>query len=197
VSAAYSELLRAARRWAKTPEDARDLVQTALTEAVARGFTDWEEVGTRGWLHGVIRRQAAFQARGEGRRRRRDQLWQLGREHSEPLTWAWAPEFLSTLSPSLRSVAVLVQAGLGGAEVRSVLRLTSVAFRQRLTALRRTLATTREATIAAGAPEGPGLGARRRSVISILQRRPRWAVGSHDPDGHPLIFVATSSRTGP
>jgi len=195
VSAAYSELLRAARRWTKTPEDARDLVQMALAEAVARGFSDWEAVGTRGWLHGVIRRQAAFQARGEARRRRRDQLWQLGREPSEQLPWAWTPQFLSTLTPSLRSVALLVQAGLGGAEVRSVLRLTSVAFRQRLTALRRALATTPEATVAASAPEGPGLGARRESVLSTLQRRQHWAVGSHDPDGHPLIFVATSSRT--
>lgn len=197
MSRAYSELLRAARRWTKTPEDARDLVQMALTEAVARGFSDWEAVGRRGWLHGVIRRQAAFQARGEGRQRRRDQLWQLDREHSEPLTWAWAPQFLSTLAPSLRSVALLVQAGLGGAEVRSVLRLTSVAFRQRLTALRRALAKTPEATVAASAPEGPGLGARRQSVLSTLQRRPHWAVGSHDPDGHPLIFVAARSRTEP
>jgi hypothetical protein len=172
-------------------------VQTALAEAVARGFSDWEAAGRRGWLHGVIRRQAAFQARGEARRRLRDQLWQVGREGSDPSTWAWAPQFLSTLSPSLRSLALLAQAGLGGAEVRSVLRLTSVAFRQRLTALRRALATTRDATVAAHAPEGPGLGARRRSVISTLQRRSHWAVGSHDPDGHALIFVATGSRTAP
>ncbi|HKO47789.1 MAG TPA: hypothetical protein VJV79_08700 [Polyangiaceae bacterium] len=197
MSPAYSELLRAARRWTKTPEDARDLVQTALAEAVARGFHDWEAEGRRGWLHGVIRRQAAFQARGEARRHRRDQLWQLAREHSEQLVWAWAPQFLSTLAPSLRTLALLVQAGLGGAEIRSVLRLTSVAFRQRLTALRRTLATTPEATLAGRAPEGPGLGARRQSVLSTLQRQPHWAVGSHDPDGHPLIFVAVSSRTAP
>lgn len=197
MSAAYSELLRAARRWTKTPEDARDLVQLALAEALARGFSDWDAVGRRGWLRGVIRRQAAFQARGEARRRRRDHLWQLGREPSEEVSWAWAPQFLSTLAPSLRSLALLIQAGLGGAEARSVLRLTSVAFRQRLTALRRALATTPEATVAASAPEGPGLGARRQSVISTLRRRPDWSVGSHDPDGHPLIFVAARSRTRP
>jgi DNA-directed RNA polymerase specialized sigma24 family protein len=197
VSLAYAELLRAARRWTKTPEDARDLVQLALTEAVARGFNDWEAVGRRGWLHGVIRRQAAFQARGETRRRRRDQLWQLGREHSEDSTWAWAPQFLGTLTPSLRSVALLVQGGLGSAEIRAVLRLTGVAFRQRLSALRRALAMTPEPTLTASAPEGPGLGARRQSVLSTLQRTPHWAVGSHDPDGHPLIFVARCSRTDP
>ena len=39
--------------------------------------------------------------------------------------WAWAPRFLSTLAPSLRAVALLTQAGLGAAEVRSVLRLTA------------------------------------------------------------------------
>jgi hypothetical protein len=80
--------------------------------------------------------------------------------------------------------------------VRSLLRLTSVAFRQRLSSLRRALAAAAEPTLAAGTPEGPGLGARRQGLLSTLRRRPRWAVGSHDPDGHPLIFVASSSRTG-
>jgi RNA polymerase sigma-70 factor (ECF subfamily) len=195
VSTAYAELLQAARRWTKSPEEAADLVQTALTEAVARGFSDWEAAGRRGWLHGAIRRQAAFRARGEARRRRRDRLWQLDREEPGPVAWAWAPQFLSTLAPSLRAVALLSQAGLGGAEVRAVLRLTGDAFRQRLTALRRALATAAEPTVAAGAPPGPGLGARRRGLLAALRRRPSWALGSHDPDGHPLIFVATSSRT--
>ena len=171
VSATYSELLRAARRWTRTPEAARDLVQTALVEAVARGFSDWEAVGRRGWLHGVIRRQAAFQARGEARQRRRERLWQLDREPTGAVAWAWAPRFLSTLAPSLRAVALLTQAGLGAAEVRSVLRLTAVAFRQRLTALRRALATTAEPTIPTGPAEGPGLGPRRQGVLATLRRQ--------------------------
>jgi DNA-directed RNA polymerase specialized sigma24 family protein len=195
VSGTYSELLRAARRWTKTPEEARDLVQAALTEAVARGFSDWDAVGRRAWLHGVIRRQAAFLARGEGRRRQRERGWQLDREHPETAPWSWAPEFLSTLPPSLRSVALLAQAGLGGAEVRSVLRLTSVAFRQRLTGLRRALEGTADPTVAAGTPPGPGLAGRRRGLLATLRSRPEWAFGSHDPDGHPLIFVAKTSRT--
>jgi DNA-directed RNA polymerase specialized sigma24 family protein len=196
VSGTYTELLRAARRWTRTPEEARDLVQAALTEAVARGFTDWDTDGGRGWLYGVIRRQAAFRARGEARRRRRDRLWQLDREHTEPTSWAWAPGFLTTLPPSLRSVAVLAQAGLGGAEVRSVLRLTAGAFRQRLTALRRALATTADPTVPTDAPRSPGLGPRRQGLLSTLRRRPQWALGTHDPDGHPLIFVAERSRSG-
>jgi DNA-directed RNA polymerase specialized sigma24 family protein len=196
VSAAYFELLRTARRWTKTQEDARDLLQTALAEALARGFSDWEAASARGWILGVIRRQAAFQARGAARRRRRDRLWQLDREHPGQVAWAWAPQFLATLTPSLRAVALLMQAGLGGAEVRSILRLTSVAFRQRLTALRRALAAAAEPTVAAGPPPGPGLGPRRRGLLTTLRLRPSWALGSHDPDGHPLIFVATSSRTG-
>jgi DNA-directed RNA polymerase specialized sigma24 family protein len=196
VSGAYSELLRAARRWTNTPEDARDLVQTALTEAVARGIRDWEAVERRGWLHGVLRRQGAFRARGEARRRLRDRRWQLDHDDSEATHRAFAPEFLRTLRPSLRSVALLAQAGLGSAELRFVLRLTDVAFRQRLTALRRALAGATDPTVDAGAPPGPGLGALRRGLLSTLQRGAEWAVGSNDPDGHPLIFVATSSRTG-
>jgi DNA-directed RNA polymerase specialized sigma24 family protein len=196
MSATYAELLRAARRWTRTPDEARDLVQTALTEALARGFSDWEAVGVRGWLYGVMRRQAAFQARGEARRRQRERWWQVDRGQAEPMPWTWAPQFLSTLPPSTRAVALLIQAGLGAPEARSVLRLTGVAFRQRLTALRRALATVAEPTVAAGPPEGPGLGARRHGVLSTLRRRPLWAVGSHDPDGHPLIFVASRSRIG-
>jgi hypothetical protein len=73
--------------------------------------------------------------------------------------------------------------------------LTSVAFRQRLTALRRALATADEPTIATAPPEGPGLATRRRGILAALRSQARWAVGSHDPDGHPLIFVVTSSRT--
>jgi DNA-directed RNA polymerase specialized sigma24 family protein len=196
VSGVYSELLRAARRWSKTPDEARDLVQAALTEAVVRGFDDWDAASRRGWLHGVIRRQAAFQARGEARRRRRDRWWQLDRKDPGPGEWAWAPRFLDTLPPSLRSLALLAQAGLGKEEVRSVLRLKAAAFRQRLSALRGALAATTEATVPAGPPLGPGLGPRRRGLIATLQRRPRWAVGTHDPDGHPLIFVVERSRIG-
>jgi DNA-directed RNA polymerase specialized sigma24 family protein len=195
VSATYSELLRTARRCTKTPEEARDLVQTAIAEALERGFDDWEAAGRRGWLHGVIRRQAAFQARTEARRQRRERLWQRDREPSGPQSWAWAPQFLHTLAPSIRAVALLTQAGLGGAEIRALLRLTSVAFRQRLTALRRALAAATEPTIGARAPEGPGLGARRQGVLSTLRRGSRWAVGSHDPDGHPLIFVAAAHES--
>jgi DNA-directed RNA polymerase specialized sigma24 family protein len=194
VSATYSELLRAARRWSRTPEDARDLVQSALVEAMTRGFDDWDSVGRRAWLHGVIRRKAAFLARGEARRRRRDERWQLTLEHGSQSPWAWSPQFLSTLAPSVRRVALLIQAGLGPAEAQAVLCITSVAFRQRLTALRRALATTAEPTVPAGAPLGPGLGGRRLGVLSTLRRHRPGALGSHDPDGHPLIFVAASSR---
>jgi DNA-directed RNA polymerase specialized sigma24 family protein len=196
VSATYSELLRTARRWTKSPEEARDLVQTALTEALGHGFADWDSVARRGWLHGVIRRRAAFEARTEARRRRRERAWQLDTDHSAPRSWAWAPAFLSKLTPSIRAVALLIQAGLGADEIRSLLRLTSVAFRQRVSSLRRALASDAEPTVPAKAPEGPGLGPRRRDVLRTLRLRPLWAVATHDPDGHPLIFVSASSRNG-
>lgn len=194
VSGTYSELLRAARRWTKSPEQARDLVQTALAEALVRGFGDWDTVERRGWLHGVIRRRAAFEARSEARRRRREHAWQLDSDHSPQLAWAWTPQFLSILTPSVRAVALLIQAGLCADEARSVLRLTGVAFRQRLSALRRALKREPDATVPANGPKGPGLGPRRPEILRTLRYRPLWAVASHDPDGHALIFVAGSSR---
>jgi DNA-directed RNA polymerase specialized sigma24 family protein len=194
VSGSYSDLLRAARRWTKSREEAHDLVQTALAEAVVRGFADWDSADRRRWLHGVIRRRAAFNARSEGRRRRRERAWQLDADRSAARTWAWAPTFLSTLTPAVRAVALMIQADLSADEIRSILRLTGVAFRQRLSGLRRAMATDPEPTLPAKKPEGPGLGSRRPAVLRVLRRRPPWALASHDPDGHPLIFVATSSQ---
>lgn len=197
MSTTYSELLRAARRWTKTPEEARDLVQTAVAEALTRGFADWDAVDRQSWLHGVIRRRAAFDARTAARRRRRERDWQLDSDRSARQAWAWAPQFLSTLTPSIRSLALLIQAGLDAEETRSLLRLTSEAFRQRSRGLRRAFAAAVEPVVAAEAPEGPGLGPRRPDVLRALRRRPLWAVASHDPDGHPLIFVASGSRNRP
>ena len=194
MTGSYADLLRAARRFTKSPEEAHDLVQTALTEAVLRGFADWDTADRRRWLHGVIRRRAAFNARTQGRRRRRERAWQLDTDRSAPRAWVWAPRFLSTLTPSIRAVALMIQADLSAEEIRSLLRLTGVAFRQRLSGLRRALASEPEPTVPAQEPVGPGLGSRRPDVLRVLRRRPLWAVASHDPDGHPLIFVAASSQ---
>jgi DNA-directed RNA polymerase specialized sigma24 family protein len=197
VSGTYSDLLRVARRCSNGPEQARDLVQTALAEALARGFADWNSVARRSWLYGVIRRRAAFEARTEARTRRRERAWQLETDRSPQRAWAFTPALLGKLRPSVRIVALLIQADLGPSEIQALLRLTGVALRQRLRLLRRALATEAAPRMPAATPQGPGFGPRRAAVLRTLRSRKLWAVASHDPDGHPLIFVAARSQRSP
>jgi DNA-directed RNA polymerase specialized sigma24 family protein len=114
------ELLLTARRFTRCDEEARDLTQDALVAALARGFDDWHSPARRAWLRGVVRRRAAFVARTESRRRRRESLEDSTRgtvgEH-----WAWESQFLSSLPRSLRVVAALASIDLSAAEIRWLL----------------------------------------------------------------------------
>ena len=65
--AAYRRLRADARRHARQAQDADDLVQDALLIALEQGRGD-----DPAWLAGVIRSQAAMQARSAIRRRRRE-----------------------------------------------------------------------------------------------------------------------------
>ncbi len=56
---AYRDVVRMARRFVFTDDDARDLAQDALMIALDRGFDDWSAPARRAWLHGVLCRLAA------------------------------------------------------------------------------------------------------------------------------------------
>jgi DNA-directed RNA polymerase specialized sigma24 family protein len=114
---AYREILRVARRFARSEDEACDLVQDAVLIALARGYEDWPTLERRGWLHGVVRKRAAFVIRGETRRRRREEL-PNGPSESAASRWAWQADFLASLPRSLRVVAALASADLCAAEIR-------------------------------------------------------------------------------
>ena len=82
---AYSDLLRLARRHTRRAEEAQDLLQDALLDAVAAGRADLSQSANRRWLIGVIRNRAALAARGAARRTRRETQWQLASPDKEPL----------------------------------------------------------------------------------------------------------------
>lgn len=65
-TATYQALRRAARRYVDDVDAAEDLVQDTLVAALEAGRSDGP------WLSGVLRNLAALQARGAGRRRRRE-----------------------------------------------------------------------------------------------------------------------------
>ena len=188
---AYHESLRAAASCSRDRSDAGDLVQTVFLSALERGV-DLAAPERRAWLRGALRRRAAFEARLAVRRRKREAHWQAARAPAEtPRPWRFSSEFLASLQPSVRALAALASADLNPDEIRSVLRLSGTAFRKRLSLLRRFVheATAAGLTVVTRRGTAYALGPARAGVIESLRRRPGAVLGSHDPDGHPLIFA--------
>lgn len=194
VQEAYVELLRVARGCCRSVVEARDLVQDAFEAALARGFDDWDVPARRAWLRGVVRKRAAFLARGEARRRKREQL--VEGEAPKVGAWRWEPGFLASLPPSVRRVATLMSADLTAAEIRWLLGLTDTALRQRLTVLRRAVREAPEMP-AVSAPE-PAFapGARRSHWLAALRARPGGVLATHDPDGHGILLCGVAHKPG-
>src|SRR5688572_32304481 len=80
---AYRDLLRIARRHSRRADEAEDLLQDALLDAVAAGRADLGNLGNRRWLAGVIRNRATLTARTAARRVRRETRWQEERPGSD------------------------------------------------------------------------------------------------------------------
>ena len=188
---AYREILRMARRFARSEDEARDLVQDAVMIALARGFDDWATPGRIGWLRGVVRKRAAFVMRGQTRRRRREQLPD-GASGSGASRWVWQGDFLAALPRSLRVVAALASADLCAAEIRWLLGLSDTALRQRLTALRRAVRAEAEPPMRTASEPQPSFGASRAQLLVGLRRQHGRVVATHDPDGHVILL-----RIGP
>jgi DNA-directed RNA polymerase specialized sigma24 family protein len=186
----YHQLLAAARRFVGSEDEARDLTQDALMLALARGFEDWTSPERRRWLHGVVRKRAAFIARGQLRRRRREEL---ANAPVVPKTrWLWYRDFLESLPPSLRVVAKLASADLCGAEIRWLLELSETAWRQRLTALRRAVAAESVPPTLTTSEPPLSCGASRALILASLRKQDGRVLATHDPDGHAILL-----RRGP
>jgi RNA polymerase sigma-70 factor (ECF subfamily) len=188
----YDECVRVAALSAPGSEHARDLAHDVLLDAVARGRTG--ELEGRGWVYGAMRRRAAFEARTAARRQAREVRWHAATTNPAASAWRFSPELLARLSPALRVVAALASAELQPREIRAVLRLSDTAFRKRVSDLGREVRDAARAGVTVVVPvtEGPALGPARAQLLATLGRHPAWAIASHDPDGHLLVF----SRAG-
>jgi DNA-directed RNA polymerase specialized sigma24 family protein len=193
---AYQELLRVARRFSRSEDEAGDLVQDAVLIALARGFDDWSAPGRRGWLRGVVRKRAAFVARGEKRRRRREELPD-GVARASPGRWVWQANFLASLPPSLRLVAKLASADLGAAEIRWLLGVSDTALRQRLTALRRAVVAEDDLPTEPSSEPQLSFGAPRALLLAGLRRQCGRVIATHDPDGHVILLRIGPHKIGP
>jgi len=188
----YLELLAAARRHSRLAADAEDLLQETLAAALAAGRAPGR--AERAWLSGVMRNKAAMQARGAARRRRReDGAARLHAMQAEP-AGPRQDDKLPPLPPGLRLVALLAIGGHTRAEIRSLLRISDEALRQRVAELRRRLRDSGEHA-ASQMPELAGLsfGSIRRGLLPLM-RSGRVAFASHDPDGHPIAFGKIDGR---
>src|SRR5687767_3953557 len=130
----YAELLRAARRVSRRPEEAEDLLHNALVAALAAGRSAPTREN-RGWIEGVLRNQARLAARQAVRARRRDGAWLHCQPEfagdPEPQTGS-IPTALMSLPRSLRIVALLALSGHTRAEIRYLLGLSDQSLRQRV-----------------------------------------------------------------
>jgi DNA-directed RNA polymerase specialized sigma24 family protein len=192
----FADLHAQARRLARRPEEADDLLQSALLAALESGRTDLASPETRRWLSGVIRNRAAFDARTSARRRRRDSAWsedivprsEGGSSRLRGET-AGAVATLPNLSPALRLTALLALSGHTRQEIGWLLNLSDTALRQRISQLKRAL----DQTPAPGAdPTGPFAFGRIRRALLGPARREHAFLASHDPDGH--LFVVSRSH---
>lgn len=190
----YRRLRTEARRHARRAADADDLVQDALLIALEQGRSD-----DPAWLAGVIRNQAAMQARSAIRRRRRESTVAedevaIAHEEAPPSPGA----LLERLPPAARRVAVLALHGLNAEEIRWVLGINAAAFRQRLTSIRKAMGalppSQRAEALALAYVRDPArtvdlqFGLIRRALKAALGGTD--GIGTHDADGHLIVLRA-------
>jgi len=193
----YRALLRQARRAARRPDEAEDLLQTALLLAVMAGRGDLSCAGNRAWIGGVLRNRAMFDARTAARRRRREAT-ASGIAAAGTAPDAPPPTFLRLLSPALRTTAMLALCGQTRGEIAWLLRLSDATLRQRIAAIRRRwLDWCRQHDHTPGDTTRSALaGNLRFGAIRQSLRRPlaqaAGSLASHDPDGH--LFVLSSQN---
>jgi RNA polymerase sigma-70 factor (ECF subfamily) len=192
---AYRDILRTARRFARSPDEAQDLVQDVLVIALAGGLEDWPSPARRAWLRGVVRKRAAFLVRGHTRRRRREGLLEVGGQGAG--MWTWEPRFLASLPRSLRVVAALASADLCAAEIRWLLGLSNTALRRRLSALRCAVRAEAEPPTLPAPEPHLSFGAHRALLLAGLRRQRGPALATHDPDGHVILLQMNAHKVRP
>lgn len=191
----YLDLLRQARRVVRRADEAEDLVQTALLAAIEAGRIDLADPDNRRWLAGTIRRRAAFDARTAARRRARETHVAVAQvEQADPQGPPLS--FVATLSPALRTTALLALTGHTRREIAWLLDLSDPALRQRIAEIRKLWRRAGGGSFS----EIPGLsgtlrfGQVRKALMHPVMRGDA-VLASHDPDGN--LFVISSRSAHP
>ena len=187
-------MYRIAEQYSRRPEEVDDLVQDLLLGAVATG-KDCSDARFMAWGRGFLRNRAAFIARTEGRRKKREERFYEGEPAPDPPVAQLPERFIVRLRPSLHIVARLVNCGLNRQEIQYLLSIADTAFRQRLAGLRREWKAYLDSEGHSGEHTDDPIrtlasGLLRRSLIQSFRKpaKERYnagrIIGSHDPDGH-------------
>jgi RNA polymerase sigma-70 factor (ECF subfamily) len=196
----YNHWLAVAARFARRRGEAEDLLHDSLLAAVQARRTNLDDPQTRAWFAGLVRNKAAMTARTAGRRRKREAAVLPPAEEPPPQPALAAADegtyqAIRSLPASARIVAILALHGLTRQEIAYVLDLAPEALRQRLTTLRKRWCALSEdaredALDRAQRQRTVGqeleCGLIRRALLAFLREQP--GVGTHDPDGHLIIF---------
>lgn len=199
----YRDLLRAARRLSRRPDEAEDLLQATLLVAVEAGRATATRENQR-WMAGVLRHQAALAARGAIRARHRETAWQRCQAPAETGAQSDPSQrvAIGQLPRSLRIVLLLALSGHTRGEIRHLLGLSDQALRQRVSQLRRCWAQlVASGVVTSGEVEastqhsahGPLPYGTVRSALLPMVRRVGPELATHDPDGH--LFAIGAHKT--
>ncbi|MEH6306308.1 sigma factor [Olivibacter sp. CPCC 100613] len=194
------EMYRIAKQYCRRQEEVDDLVQDLLFEAVKTG-RNFSDINFMAWGRGFLRKHAAFIARTEGRRRKREETFHASDQDFDTTYVYQLPEdFIAPLRPSLRILARLVNGGLNRKEILYLLTISDTALRQRLTALRREWkiygALARKLQDPTTLVHTLPTGLMRQSLLQTFKHTndhkgmASRIIGSHDPDGH--LFIISS-----
>lgn len=210
----YVKLLRTSRGLTRRAHEAEDLLQAVLLAAVDAGRTDLSCDNNRHWVIGALRKRALFDARSAVRRRQRETSYAVMHALATPAstpsntatpssTEPFPADFVRTLTPALRTTALLVLTGHSRKEIAWLLRLSDPALRQRIREIRQRWRRTNGYDLAEqwglsesrGFYEMPGLrgnlsfGRLRQTMLKAVQHRAE-TFASHDPDGHVLMVTS-------
>jgi RNA polymerase sigma factor (sigma-70 family) len=193
-SQTLQKLHRLAESLARTSEEASDLVQDALLAALEQK-RDLHEKRFLAWAFGVIRRRAMFLARTASRRRRRETYYAVEATSPAPPYARLPIQFIDSLPPSLETIALLANAGLGRVEIAHLLGISDAALRKRISDLRRAWRKSgADPDLSVPAQQHrPPCGFLRRSLRSALLKLPAARFAIADPDGHE-IFLGSAHK---
>ena len=142
LSASTLRTLRAvAARHSTVAHEADDIVQDILLSAISQGRSP-ADPNFMAWAMGAIRLRTRFVARTAARRTRREVAHASSREIARSPQRRLPTEFVDTLPPSRRVLALLINLGMGRHEIAYLLGLTDVALRQRIAGLKKAVETS-------------------------------------------------------